>query len=486
MTPPSPPPRPTASGARLAERARREWRRLASRDRGGDDAEPSRQVLETLAGAVVSGALRRTPGGILRAVEALAPGMTAARQLLMLTALRRAVESDGDAALADWPLLIDQAVLRLSGEGRGGSERVVAELKIAKDDLQQHLTRFYQIVRELPIALVGCDRDWSVRLWNRAASLLCGWTQADLMRRPLDGLLSESDRERLALAETTAQGGVARLPVTLHARSGETIPAMAAISRLTPEERGRIVRLISLSDRREERGDSARVRKIDQLSAIARLSGAIMHDIRNPLNTIALTADVIAQLLDGAAGVDGRVSELLDCIQTQITRLSDVLNQYLGYSRLATMERGRLDLDAALAELVAELRLEPRGAGVTIRYRRPRRPLAIHGDWTLLRRALTNLLVNALEVLAGSGEIEVRLSRRHRRAVLRIADSGPGLSDTVRARLFDPYVTTKSSGTGLGLYVAREIVTAHEGRIRYVGSPERGAVFTITLPLADD
>jgi signal transduction histidine kinase len=113
----------------------------------------------------------------------------------------------------------------------------------------------------------------------------------------------------------------------------------------------------------------------------------------------------------------------------------------------------------------------------------PLQPLAVHADPEQLHQVLLNLLLNAFDAIGHQGQVMLRIAQDAGFAVITVADSGPGIPQAVRDRLFEPFVSTKESGTGLGLTICRRIVEDHGGRIEAADSGSGGAIFTIKLPM---
>jgi signal transduction histidine kinase len=247
---------------------------------------------------------------------------------------------------------------------------------------------------------------------------------------------------------------------------------------------------LGLAVRRLEKAEVELARS-RHLAAMGKTTAAIAHEVKNGLNGLSMALDVLAaHRADAAtlAAVHGQA-------RAGIGRLRDVaddLTFFAGSPRLrpAPLDLGQLCRDAAAA--VADLAAD---AGVEVEVSAPA-PVAVHGDPAKLLGAVTNLARNGVEAM-GPGAFgeplgEPRRARRRRLelaaraapegAVLEVTDDGPGLAPEVRARLFEPFVTTKRTGTGLGLAIASRVVTAHGGRIEALPRPQGGTVFRVVLP----
>jgi two-component system C4-dicarboxylate transport sensor histidine kinase DctB len=243
--------------------------------------------------------------------------------------------------------------------------------------------------------------------------------------------------------------------------------------------------------RRLERAE-LELSRAQNLAAMGKTAAAIAHEVKNALNGLSVGVDLLAR---GAGGAEALAS-VHRRTRTEIARLRDVaddLTLFAATPRLALAEVDLARLGREAAEAVTELAED---CGVTVRLDLPAGPVPLRGDGPKLLGVLVNLLRNAIEAMgpgafgegldapAPSGERVVELSLRQagELAILQVADRGAGLAPEVRARLFEPFVTTKRTGTGLGLAIARRVVEAHGGRIQADDRHGGGTAFRLLLP----
>ncbi|MDX1390525.1 MAG: ATP-binding protein, partial [Acidobacteriota bacterium] len=217
-----------------------------------------------------------------------------------------------------------------------------------------------------------------------------------------------------------------------------------------------------------------------QLAAWAEMARAIAHEIKNPLTPIQLSTDHLEQLLRDRHVLPSE--EIESCLQTvtkQVQELRAIASEFSSYAKLPSMTPEPTDPAAFLREAIAPYRVAP-PPGITIEEHYGDAP-AVLIDRRVVARAVANLIENALQAMPGGGTLTVRTGSRDRgaQAVLCIEDTGSGIAPELRARLFEPYFSTKSSGAGLGLAIVRRAVEAHGGTVEVDSDGKTGTTFRI-------
>jgi signal transduction histidine kinase len=222
----------------------------------------------------------------------------------------------------------------------------------------------------------------------------------------------------------------------------------------------------------------------ERLSMLGRLAGAVSHEIRNPLTAIFLQVDILEDELHQADGGDrNQVTRSIHVIKEEVARLHELVQQYLSLARLSHLQRDPVDFGVYLKTFCEEMQaqLQVRGIALKLKCYRSLGHVALHAN--SFRRVLLNLVTNAVEAMPKGGTLTLRAQSKADTVHLEMSDTGCGIPPEQMARLFSPLYTTKSEGTGLGLYLAREIVTAHDGDIAVTSEPDVGTTFLLILPL---
>lgn len=220
-----------------------------------------------------------------------------------------------------------------------------------------------------------------------------------------------------------------------------------------------------------------------QYAEIAQLAGGLAHEIRNPLSTLQLNLQLLAEdFQDPETARDRRALQRIERLTHEVRRLHSILENFLRFARIRDLDLVPGDLN----EVVEEMRdfYEPHAATQSILIRTqladdlPR--VGLQAD--LFKQALLNLILNAEHAMPSGGELMLTTRREGQSAVLDVTDTGMGMTDAVRSRIFDPFFSTRAGGSGLGLPTTRKIVEGHGGTIQVQSEPGKGARFTIRLP----
>jgi signal transduction histidine kinase len=204
-------------------------------------------------------------------------------------------------------------------------------------------------------------------------------------------------------------------------------------------------------------------------------AAGLAHETRNPLNIIRGLAQMISKQPDTAPEVQRKSRDIIE----EADKVAAQLNEFINYSRPREVRRSKLALGSVVNEVVRTLNYDLEEKKINLQIKGEQ--LNVEADEQLLRQALFNLLLNAIQAVDGSGEIKVVAQRRSAtEAVLEVCDNGPGVPPDRRTEIFKPYFTTQQRGTGLGLAVVQQIVLAHGWEVECLANEPRGAVFRIS------
>jgi C4-dicarboxylate-specific signal transduction histidine kinase len=239
----------------------------------------------------------------------------------------------------------------------------------------------------------------------------------------------------------------------------------------------------------EARQRMSELAHLNRHATAGELSASIAHELNQPLGAILNNAESASVILNSPSPDLGEIKTIVDEIRRDDQRATEVIRRLRRLLGKSTIEAQNIDLNETVREVFEFLSVQAAARDVTLNSGPVNGPLRVSGDRTQLQQVILNLLVNGMDAVVGAtnGRREVTSSTSvdQTSATISIADSGPGVpSDKLKA-IFEPFFTTKGDGMGMGLSIARTIVEAHGGRIWAENHTAGGAVFHVSLPLAN-
>lgn len=385
--------------------------------------------------------------------------------------------------------------LRQAGMGREALAAQLVKVQLEAAD----------ILRTIRSGIMTVDAQGRLLYANPAASDLLGLDLRSLVGRPVLNTLLGVSPQLATLLEQSSRDGVrtTRAEGVIH-RDGETVEigVTTTIANGTRQDGGVTATAIF-----QDISDSKRIQALhiraERLQAVAELSASLAHEIRNPLASIRSATEQLARrrarsLEPTADDDDERI--LHDLVVREADRLSRLLADFLDFARARVTRVSRVDLGAIVnaASMIAASHPDRR-AGVQVQVSVAPELPPVEGDEDLLHRAVFNLVLNAVQAVGPDGHVFIEVDRyrpagEHGAAsamltgellTVSVTDDGPGVPPELKDRLFEPFVTGKAGGTGLGLPVVHRAVEAHRGVV-LVDSLTRGTRFTMLLPIASD
>ena len=223
------------------------------------------------------------------------------------------------------------------------------------------------------------------------------------------------------------------------------------------------------------------VLRAEQLAAVGQLAAGVAHEVRNPLTGMKLLVEAALR----PQRPRPLTEEDLRIIHGEIARLEEIVQHFLDFARPQPLRPVRVDLRDEAVKAAELTKARARQQGVEVVVEAPEEPLPVQLDAGQFQTVVVNLLLNALDAMPHGGRVTLGLSGEGGKARLSVRDSGPGVAAEVLPRLFTSFATTRPTGTGLGLSLARRIVSEHGGTIEGGNHPEGGACFVVTLPLEE-
>ncbi len=239
--------------------------------------------------------------------------------------------------------------------------------------------------------------------------------------------------------------------------------------------------LIRLRDPEASRQIGRQLQTADRLSAISRLTSGVAHEVKNPLNAILMHVELAKLKL---AHGDHDLEQQMEVISSEILRLDRVVKTFLDFTRPVHLNLSDVALTAFVRELADLARPQAEANNIEVAVEDPADPITITVDPDLLKQAVLNIVVNAIEAMPAGGKLKFWSGARGDQAEIRISDTGPGIPSAVRDQIYNLYFTTKEKGSGIGLSMTFRIMQLHDGTIDLESDAATGTTFSLRLPMA--
>jgi two-component system sensor kinase FixL len=366
-------------------------------------------------------------------------------------------------------------------------------------NLSDREARLQSILDTVPDAMVVIDERGVMQSFSHAAQRLFGWTQPEVIGRNVSMLMPSPYREEhdsyLQRYLDTGERriiGIGRVVVG-ERKDGSTFPMELSVG----EARSGAARFFTgfVRDLTERQTTERRLQElqselvhVSRLTAMGEMASALAHELNQPLSAIANYLKGSSRLMDAPETPKDRVKDALEKASEQALRAGQIIRRLRDFVARGDTERRVESLPKLVQEASALALVGAKEHGVRVRFRYERGVDQVLADKVQIQQVLLNLIRNAIDAMEDSALKELTISVQRGVedfAEVVVQDTGPGVSDDVVAELFQPFVTTKATGMGVGLSISRTIIEAHGGRIWVERAASGGAEFHFTLRLAD-
>lgn len=402
--------------------------------------------------AIVEGLIRRLPADAKSTGEFLAGELRWQFRLTILVILN---------------VMVTAIAIILLGRAYGASQTSLRDVKALACD----------VLSSMEQGVITTDLHGQVTSINRRGAELLG-ADLSILEQPLEAL---GHPALAAIHQQWLEGrGQTVVRETLIHNRGTPLTLRVTCQALSDPDGNEVGSVIGLLDITVRKLIEDRMRRMERYMGLGSLAGGLQHEIKNPLTALSLHVQLLEEQLAGMTP-DEEVRRMLAVIRTEVARIGGVLEAFRDFASIDKLELQQVDLCELIWRQIDLVRPQAARQGVTLRGRCPADPVFATIDCGRFEQVLLNLMLNALEAMPNGGELSISAALDGPMARVEISDTGGGIPENLQDKILDPYFTTKSHGTGLGLAFCEKIIRQHDGALDFHSSPA-GTTFSLTVP----
>ncbi len=368
----------------------------------------------------------------------------------------------------------------------------ITKRKISEDRIRETTNILVNILNDSADAIMGITLENRIFLWNRGAEDVFGYTREEMTDSSLDILIPEDINKQEELdfftREAMEKGFIRNYETERLRKDGRRIIVNITRTLIRAADGEPMGFSAIVRDITREKELQKQVIQNERLSVVGQMAAQVAHEIRNPLSSIMLNLELVEDELEPLKSLKVRqaatIQRLLKTVDTEVNHLNNITDDYLSFVRMPMLKMEELSADSVLDEVVNLLRQSINRKRIHLDRMEREVPL-IKGDRNQLRRAILNVLKNAVEASDERGIIRVwcSVSKGLQCLYVNIRDFGSGIPEKELERIFELFYTTKLTGSGLGMHITRMILNEHNGDVDVFSKPGKGTLVRLKLPL---
>jgi two-component system nitrogen regulation sensor histidine kinase NtrY len=393
--------------------------------------------------------------------------------------IQKLAEGTHEVAQGNWDYQIESGGDDEIGVLMNSFNHMTGDLKRIKLELERRGKVVEMLLANIAAGVVSLDPAGKITTWNKAAEKMLGVTAANAVGKPYQEIfLAEPLRAIRDIVESVKGDRSVEREIKIPLPQ-QVLTLVLSVAALRDDDGSSLGMMLFLED-------ITQIQQVQRMEAWREVARRIAHEIKNPLTPIQLSAERLRKRYAAMLDDDGAILD--NCTSTiiqQVDELKHLVNEFSQFARLPSAQLLPNDLNEIVNE--ALFLFKEGHNGVDFQFSSGPIP-RVELDREQIKRVLLNLLDNAVAAVEENGEIKLSTAYDPRRGMVRleIADNGCGLAPEIRAKIFEPYFSTKENGTGLGLTIVSQIIEDHRGYIRALPNHPRGTRFTIELPASEE
>jgi len=365
-------------------------------------------------------------------------------------------------------------------------DKSLEKMSVLKEGYKKAEKRMHVLMQAIEESIIMFDAEGRITSYNESA--------VELFRCPVEMLfeshfkqIENMNRELKSLLEQARGEGrdVNAHEMTLWLPGG--LDVLARVSTHVFRDEGEISAiLLSIKDQKLLNELQRNLQRSMKFGVIANLASSISHEIKNPLSSMAIHAEILnVRLKDMELENKESIHKSLDVLQNEVKRLNRIINQFFNLARSKKADLIPISINAVIRDVVTLVQQQAIERNIRVESILDDNIEKVYGDADQLKQVFLNIILNGFQAIEHDGRVAVRTASRGGRVHVEIEDDGCGMTPDVQQRIFELYFTTKHDGGGIGMAICKNIIEAHDGTIRFNSAPQQGTTFVIELPNQD-
>jgi len=375
-------------------------------------------------------------------------------------------------------IVILSVVLLLVGIGGLMTLSLIQTYKGSQRRLRRMSTFTDILVSSLPIGLMAITAKGRIKTCNPRAAQILDFNEIDCLDKPVGEILEGELLEQINDPPGDGSQDLSYWEMDYVDAQGTEMTLHCTMVRIEDDEEQAPGTMLIVQDLSQLRELEAQLQRAERDAVVGRMAAGVAHELRNPLSSVKGLALLLKSKLDQ----DGDAQQAADLMTEQVDRLNRSISELLDYARPAALQKRVLNVSELLEKASSLVRTDAQGMGVAIEEDYDCGDGRIHGDADKLNQVFLNLSLNAIQAMDEGGTLRVAARTDEHSVIVTIADSGCGIPEALKPRIFEPYFTTKHEGTGLGLAMSAKIIADHGGEIDIESTEGQGTTVSVKFP----
>ncbi len=367
----------------------------------------------------------------------------------------------------------------------------VTNKKLLEEKAKETTLYLKNILNDSADAILGITLENKIFLWNKGAEEIYGYKEEEVIGKHIDILIPENlkkQNESEKIIKEALKKGFLKNYITERKRKDGKIIKVNITRTAIRDSEGRIFGFSAIvRDITEQEKIQQKLIQSERLSIVGRMASQVAHEIRNPLASISLNLELLEEEIEDIElpnSKKGELTSLIKTINSEVSHINNITDDYLSFVRMPVLKKTKQDLNKVVEDIhnsLKNLLLTARIKFVHHKNPLPKIPI----DYNQTRRAILNIIKNAIEAIGNDGKIEVfsRIYRDKKTLCLYIKDTGCGIPEDKLEKIFEPFFTTKITGSGLGMHITYQIMKEHGGEIRITSAEGKGTTVALCFPM---